>query len=166
VGYVDTKPYPTAKRRKLIYVLKNPPDVLSHLVRTLASSFSLEKLKKWWDTLRQRFPSETSVQLTLFENNISLEDLYKKCFEIWIGKEQRCEGEKSPKKDPFVERRNPTFSPDVKERPRASLIFRELEALLREQFEKGTEQEFEELVMKAGDQTREEEAVQPVGARG
>jgi len=27
---------------------------------------------------------------------------------------------------------------------------------LRAQFEKGTEQEFEELVMKAGDQTREE----------
>ena len=125
VGYVDTKPHPTAKRYKLIYVLKNPPDVLSHLVRTLATSFSLDKLKKWWNTLRQRYSPETTLQLAFFDMEISLEDLYKKCYEVRVWKEQRREGEISPKQASTDKRKELTFSPNVRERQRAFLLTQE-----------------------------------------
>jgi len=113
VGYVDTKPHPTAKRYKLIYVLKNPPDILSHLVGTLATSFSLEKLKKWWNTLRQRSSGETNLQLTFFDRDISLEDLYKNCYVISVPEEERHKDEISPKKASSDEREEPTFRRNV-----------------------------------------------------
>jgi len=148
IGYVDTQPDPAAPRFKLIKVLKNPQDVLSHLLGTLAGSFSLESLKKWWNTLRQRYSSETKIALKIFDSDASLDELYEK-FYCKIGAERNnvIENEKSLNQPPSIEKGTQTFSEDERERPRAS--FQTLD-YLRQNFHAGTQQAFEKVVIESG----------------
>lgn len=174
VGYADTKPHPESKRYSLIYVLKNPPDVLSHLVGTLASSFLPERLKKWWNDLRQRYSPETDIQLTLFEEEIGPENLYEKCYRILVPEEQRGEGLKERKTGGVSEKgqanipreRDGTsaesFPQPLPENGGVTLEIERIEeknerpALgnllprLRDEFGEGTEDEFMDLAVKLG----------------
>jgi hypothetical protein len=148
IGYVDTQPDPVSPRFKIIRVLKNPPDVLSHLPGTLTGSFSLESLKKWWKALRQRYSSETKITLKLFDDDMSLEDLYEKFYcKIGVERNNVVEGKKSLNQSPSAERKPQTFLEDEREYSRAS--FETLD-YLRQNFHMGAQQAFEKVAMEKG----------------
>jgi hypothetical protein len=158
VGYVDTQPDPTDKRKSLITIIReNEENLFDSVVKKFSKSFALENLKSWFDGVKKSVCENYVFLMRTItdENDANLEDIYEQHYsptvlslylsdftkQIFQKRSKQMEGLKRQKKS---EETSKTESNRI-----SSSLHNALERL-RKDFLKGTQYDFESLAQNVG----------------
>jgi len=89
IGWVNTEPHPSDKRKNLITIIKNSENMPFSGLRIFPESFTLEKLEKWVKQIGTHNPILLRENVLAAEDtNIPLSSLYKNHYFVPISSEQ------------------------------------------------------------------------------
>lgn len=144
IGYLDTEPNPTDKRKVLVRVIKKVENACDSWIPRFLGSFSLEKLEKWLDDEKKIFETETVLLKDKISSEpISVLSLYEKAF-CSKNFPRLSEAEAQPK----AEKKAEIISFQESQRLPKTLTIQETLVLLRSAWSKGYATIFDGLVMK------------------
>jgi len=166
VGYVDTQPDPTDKRKSLITIIReNEENLFDSVVNNFSKSFSLENLKSWFNGVKNSVGENHVFLMHQIneDNEANIENIYEQHYSptlLSLGstgftKQIFPEGSKQ------VEGLKPQTKQEETLKTESNRISKTLTAqetlvLLRSSFAKGTQDEFEALAMKTGNLAQRE----------
>jgi len=80
LGFVDVRPDPNDRRKKLIFVIRNiDENLLLPLRNKILNSFDEKELKEWWKQLREYSP-QTRFYVELNNKNVTIHELWEKFY--------------------------------------------------------------------------------------
>jgi len=141
VGYLDTDPDPADKRRVMVKVIKKVENVCNYWIPRFLGSFKLESFKKWLDDVKKILETES----ILFKENLigepsPIDTIYEEYFVSNIFP-KASDSEIDPKQG-----KNREIIGFQESQRILRLSLSDLVSLLRAEFMKGTQEEFQALV--------------------
>lgn len=160
VGYVDTLPDPSDKRKSLIMVIKKlDENVFDSVIHRFSDSFTLKEFKGWFDEIRKSVLQKPKVlmQKMTSEHEANVEAVYEEHYsptllslELLTSEEQISQYASKPVEGVKPQKTIEDMFRTEKNRISRTLLTQEVLGQLRKGFQKGTQHDFETLAQDVG----------------